>query len=128
MLQGMCCERPSPLPWVHMDVYFYRLCGISAEGRGAEPVPGAEGGCPGDNMKYSTMYGFGSELFFDKLACFKLQPISYEDPLLHKLLKELLFIEIRPITAELFSVLSVLPSLTLILTSEPIYGSHNFKA
>jgi hypothetical protein len=39
----------------------------------------------------------------------KLQPISYEAPLLHKLLNELFFIEIRPVTAELLSVLCLVP-------------------
>jgi hypothetical protein len=45
--------------------------------------------------------GFSSELFFHKLGSSKQQPISYEDLLLHKLLTELFFIEIRPVTAEL---------------------------
>jgi hypothetical protein len=47
--------------------------------------------------------GFSSELFFHKLGGSKQQPISYEDLLLHKLLNELFFKEIRPVTAELLS-------------------------
>ncbi len=41
----------------------------------------------------------------------KLQPISYEAPVLHKLLNEVTFIKIRPVTAELFSVLCLVPFL-----------------
>jgi hypothetical protein len=66
------------------------------------------GGCPLKGVGYYMKNCFVSELFFDKLASLKLQQISYEDPLLHKLLNALFFTEIRPETAELFSVLYIL--------------------
>ncbi len=67
-----------------------------------------EGDCPEKGANNCMKNGFSSELFSNNLASLKLQQNSYEDRLLHKLLNELFFREIRPVTAELLSVLCTL--------------------
>jgi hypothetical protein len=85
------------------------------QGKGAGPVSAplicynlgerVEGDCPEKGAGYCMKNGFSYELFSAKLASSKYQPISYRDPLLHRLLNELLLREIRPVIAALRSVL-----------------------
>jgi hypothetical protein len=69
------------------------------KGRGGRWVPAplicynpgerVEGDYTENRAFYYMNNGFGSELFKGTLVSLKLQPISYEDPLLQKLLNEL---------------------------------------